>query len=97
MTVASFGARALVRHLQRDASLADTRGYYRALARELALPWLLSSSEDLRYPTSVGRRPFWLGWLQAYAGQVFALTGYDARAYSLFLGRMHMLQGPAIM
>jgi len=97
MTVGTFGAHVLAEFVRRDRRAQDTPAYFRALARRLTVPWLLASSEDLRYPATVGRRLFWLGWLQAYAGHVFALTGNDPRAYGVFLGAMHLLDGPAIM
>jgi flavin-dependent dehydrogenase len=97
MTVAALAADTLGRVIATDPMLARPQRYFGAVARELALPWWLAASEDLRYPRAAGRRPFWLPWVQSYTNHLFALIAFDAEAYRLFLEAMHMLAGPEVM
>jgi hypothetical protein len=94
MSVAAMGARVLAAHLETDPAAVNPRRFLRALARVVAVPWLLTSSEDLRYPQVDGRRPFWLGGLQAYTRRVFQLCGHDAAVYDRLLRVLHLLDGP---
>jgi hypothetical protein len=94
MSVAALGARVLAAHLETDPRAADPRRFLRALTKVVAVPWLLTSSEDLRYPQVDGRRPFWLGGLQAYTRRLFQLCGHDAAVYDRLLRVLHLLDGP---
>jgi len=97
MSVAAQGARALAAHLDRDPDGSDVRSFLRALSRRVAVPWLLTSSEDLRYPQIQGRRPFWLPALQAYTRRVFRLMGSSAGASRRFMRLTNLLVGPEIL
>lgn len=97
MSVAAQGALALAAHLDRDPQAMDVRSFSRALSRRVAVPWLLTSSEDLRYPQVDGRRPFWLPVLQAYTRRVFRLTGSSAAANRRFVRLINLLTGPGIL
>ena len=97
MSVAAQGAQALSVHLDRDPAVTDVRPFSRALSRRVAVPWLLTSSEDLRYPQVDGRRPFWLPVLQAYTRRVFRLTGSSAFANRRFVRLINLLTGPEIL
>lgn len=54
MTVAGQDALVLRRWLLDEA---PTNEFQRRLAKSLATPWVLATSEDFRYPTTVGGRP----------------------------------------
>ncbi|MBW8874358.1 MAG: hypothetical protein JF614_05300 [Acidobacteria bacterium] len=97
MSVAARGARLLAAHVDRDPRAGDPKPYLRALARVVAVPWLLTSSEDLRYAGVEGRRPFWLPWLQRYTHRVFRLTGASAPDYDRLLRVLHLLARPPLL
>ncbi|HEX4959426.1 MAG TPA: 2-polyprenyl-6-methoxyphenol hydroxylase-like oxidoreductase, partial [Thermoanaerobaculia bacterium] len=97
MSVAARGARLLAAHLARDPWAENPRPYLRALARVVAAPWLLTSSEDLRYEGVEGRRPLWLPWLQRYTRRVFKLTGTSVPDYDRLLRVLHLLAPPPLL
>lgn len=97
MSVAAQGALELAAHLDRAPGATNVRPFSRALSRRIAVPWLLTSSEDLRYPQVDGRRPFWLPVLQAYTRRVFRLTGSSASANRRFVRLINLLTGPEIL
>lgn len=96
MSVAAKEARLLAAHLDRDPGAADVRPYLRRLESVIAVPWLLTSSEDLRYPQVQGRRPLWLPLLQRYTRQVFLASG-SVPVYGKFLRVLHLLDGPELL
>lgn len=97
MSVAAQGAVALAAHLDRDPEVTDGRPFSRVLSRRVGVPWLLTSSEDLRYPQVEGRRPLWLPVLQAYTRRVFRLTGSSVFANRRFVRLINLLTGPEIL
>jgi 2-polyprenyl-6-methoxyphenol hydroxylase-like FAD-dependent oxidoreductase len=56
--------------------------------------WQLSTSEDFRYPEVKGQRPFGLGFVHWYTGQVHRLTSVDAEVLRQFGRVMHLLDAP---
>lgn len=97
MSVAAQGARTLAAHLDRDPAASRPLSYLRALARVVFVPWLLLSSEDLRYPSLESDRPFWMPWLQRYTRRVFALSGANAPDYDRLLRVLHLVKGPELL
>jgi len=97
MSVAARGARLLAAHVARDPGADNPGPYLRALARIVAVPWLLTSSEDLRYEQVEGRRPIWLPWLQRYTHQLFRLTGASAPDYDRLLRVLHLMAPPPLL
>jgi len=97
MSVAARGARLLAAHVARDPRAENPRPYLHALARIVAAPWLLTSSEDLRYEQVEGRRPLWLPWLQRYTHKVFRLTGKSAPDYDRLLRVLHLTAPPPLL
>lgn len=97
MSVAAQGARLLADHLDRDPTAAHPLRYLRTLARMVFVPWLLLSSEDLRYPALEGDRPFWMPWLQRYTRKVFDLSGSRVSDYDRLLRVLHLLKGPELL
>jgi len=71
------------------------RQFYAGIAKALAAPWMLTSSEDFRLPKTEGKRSFILPLLHWYSGRVFLLSASDKEVYSAFRDVMHMLRGPA--
>ncbi|HEV2843599.1 MAG TPA: hypothetical protein VG477_02030, partial [Thermoanaerobaculia bacterium] len=97
MSVAAQEARTLAAHLDRDPGASHPRSYLRALARVVFVPWLLLSSEDLRYPRLEADRPFWMPWLQRYTRKVFDLSGANAPDYDRLLRVLHLMKGPELL
>jgi flavin-dependent dehydrogenase len=94
MTVAAQGATLLGRWLRRSGA-GGAAGFQRQLARRIALPWLMATGEDFRYPTTQGRRPGRMAWLvQRYMDGVLRLANRDPRAAIAFLEVTHFQKGP---
>jgi 2-polyprenyl-6-methoxyphenol hydroxylase-like FAD-dependent oxidoreductase len=97
MTTAGFGALALGECLaqQRRGDIGGLSRRYLAMAAKFTdAPWLMTTSEDFRYPEIEGRRPPLYGALKWYLGQVHRATKVDADVLTSFLRAMHMLDGP---
>jgi 2-polyprenyl-6-methoxyphenol hydroxylase-like FAD-dependent oxidoreductase len=97
MSVAAMGALRLASYLDRDREATDVRPFLLALAGIAAVPWLLTSSEDLRYPQVAGHRPVWLPLLQAYTQRAIRLTGSSAPAWRRFARLVNLLVGPEVL
>jgi 2-polyprenyl-6-methoxyphenol hydroxylase-like FAD-dependent oxidoreductase len=97
MSVAALEAQALGAYLDRDPRAADPRPFLRKLARIVSGPWLLTSSEDLRYPELADQRPFWMPLLQRYTKQVFRLSATRAADYDRLLRVLHLVASPALL
>jgi 2-polyprenyl-6-methoxyphenol hydroxylase-like FAD-dependent oxidoreductase len=95
MSVSALEARALGDYLDRDRHAADPRPFLRRQARIVSAPWLLATSEDLRYPHLAGHRPFWMPLLQLYTKQVFRLATTRPADYDRLLRVLHLVDRPA--
>lgn len=97
MSVAAQSARLLATHLDRDPRAAKVRRFLKSQAWLVAAPWLLTSSEDLRYGQVDAPRPFWMAWLQRYNQRVFRLTGSNAADYDRLLRVLHLVAPPPLL
>jgi hypothetical protein len=61
------------------------------------LPWLLGTSEDLRYTETEGKRIFGLSIIQWYVGRVFALSAVDPFVNKCFYELLTMIKAPIIV
>lgn len=74
------------------------RTFQKRLYRMLLTPWFLATSEDFRYPTTTGERPFGaLPVLQRFIDQVLCLSTIDPRAYEAFVNVMHTTKLPTTL
>jgi 2-polyprenyl-6-methoxyphenol hydroxylase-like FAD-dependent oxidoreductase len=96
MSTAAKAVRELARHLEKDPRLDRPRSLARKVAGVIAAPWLLATSEGLRYPRVEGRRPFWMPWLQRYTHQVFLLTSTSPAVYRRILRVLNLLDDPPV-
>jgi 2-polyprenyl-6-methoxyphenol hydroxylase-like FAD-dependent oxidoreductase len=96
MSAAAKAVAVFARHLEGDHGLDRPLALARRVARVIAAPWLLASSEGLRYPQIEGRRPFWMPWLQRYTHQVFLLTSTSPAVYRRILRVLNLLDEPPV-
>jgi 2-polyprenyl-6-methoxyphenol hydroxylase-like FAD-dependent oxidoreductase len=105
MTTAALSAESLDHCLRRqfrrtrDRSLTGlARRFQRQVARLSVLPWLLSTSEDLRYSTVRGAQPGWTSRLvHRYIDHVLRLSTKSPIVRKRSLKVFHMLQSPATL
>jgi 2-polyprenyl-6-methoxyphenol hydroxylase-like FAD-dependent oxidoreductase len=99
MTVAAIDARILHTFLNRQqASMARGMDWtipcQKEIARAAELPWLLSTSEDFRYPQTQGYRMPGLSILQWYTVHAHYATRYNERVARRFWEVLHMVKHP---
>lgn len=97
MTSAALGAALLDEHLQTTQSFSPAFGqtYQRKLAKMLETPWLMATGEDFRWKETEGARPGVVSrGVQRYLDRVINLARHDARAGTVFLKVLHLLEPP---
>jgi flavin-dependent dehydrogenase len=77
-------------------------GYTRRLLRKFAtvvsLPWAMSTSEDLRYPTSIGRQSVPQALLGQWTQQLSRLAAHgNLHAYAVMARVYHLMGSPALL
>jgi len=99
MTSAALGAKALDDMLKDNKMKSDfARKFQKKLATTVSLPWILGTSEDLRWPTTVGKRPNTITrMVQNHAQKVLLLSPKSTLAAKSFQQMMHMIKSPAII
>ena len=103
MTVAALEAKALGTCLQQQRS--DVRNQVSGLARRaqqavakvVEVPWLLASSEDLRYPQTEGKRPLGTRLLHWYMRHIHEQTATNPLVTLRFYQAMHLLKPPMVL
>jgi 2-polyprenyl-6-methoxyphenol hydroxylase-like FAD-dependent oxidoreductase len=98
MTTGALAAQTLDRCLGRAPWSAQARGFtrrfHRMLARVIATPWMLTTTEDFRSPAAAGRRPPWAPLVNWYTERVHRLTWSDTFVAGRFLQVMHLTAPP---
>jgi 2-polyprenyl-6-methoxyphenol hydroxylase-like FAD-dependent oxidoreductase len=74
-----------------------SRSVQKPVAKIIDIPWLLATSEDLRYPEVTGAKPFWIRWLHWYIARVHRLSHQDPLVSLRFLQVIHMLKPPTVL
>jgi 2-polyprenyl-6-methoxyphenol hydroxylase-like FAD-dependent oxidoreductase len=104
MTVAALEASVLntaLQQQQRLRSQGDMTGLaqrcQRALAKVVAVPWMLATGEDFRYPETEGKRPVGVSLINWYMGRVHALAASNPRVTLSFYEVMHLLTPPTVL
>jgi 2-polyprenyl-6-methoxyphenol hydroxylase-like FAD-dependent oxidoreductase len=102
MTTAALGAEVLDRCLRDGRSAGDFTGlarrFQRALARSNAVPWLLSTSEDYRIPTTEGPPPGpSTRLLHLYFDRVLDLGIERPPVRKAMLEVIHLIRSPAAL
>ncbi len=102
MTVAALEALTLDRCLnqqlshQSDGNLIGlSRHFQKQLNKVIAVPWLMTTGEDLRWHTTEGGQPDFISRImQLYLDQVLLLQTENAEIHKTFLEVIHMLKPP---
>lgn len=100
MTVAALEAVALKAMLagERPETLPTLGArFHKACAKIVSVPWFFSSTEDFRYPNTVGKRGPFLPLLHWYNQQIFELSAVDRDVYAAFGLVMQLLSAPALL
>ena len=99
ITSAALGAKTLDDLLKNSKIEKDfTQKFQKRLAKTVSLPWILGTSEDIRWPTTLGKRPDAITRLvQNHAQKVLLLAPKSTLATKSFLQMMHMIRSPAII
>ena len=99
ITSAALGAKALDDMLKNNKMKNDfTRKFQKRLAAAVSLPWILGTSEDLRWPTTVGKKPNIITrMVQNHAQKVLLFSPKSTLAAKSFQQMMHMIKSPAII
>ena len=99
ITSAALGAKVLDDMLKNHKMKNDfTRKFQKRLATSVSLPWILGTSEDLRWPTTVGKKPNIITrMVQNHAQKVLLLSPKSTLAAKSFQQMMHMIKSPAII
>ena len=101
MTVAALEAEALDTYFRRHSNvdihaLGFARSIHKMFFKLTIVPWLLATSEDLRYGETEGKRMFGLGIMHWYIGRLFALSAVDPFIYKCFYELLTMVKSPTI-
>ncbi|HZU34928.1 MAG TPA: FAD-dependent monooxygenase [Gemmataceae bacterium] len=95
MSTAAAGAMTLDQCLRRPEKKGLAKRFQRELAAVNAIPWLLATGEDYRYPTTTGGRAGWLARLQQkYVDWVVQLSTEDSAVRLQFLKVLHLIETP---
>jgi hypothetical protein len=95
MSVAGLSGLLLQEWLQAGGTSA---AFQKGLAKAVAMPWLLATSEDFRFPTTVGARPGALTKLMhRYVDRVMAVGTVDNIVLDTFIGVVHLIEPPSAL
>lgn len=104
ITVAAMCAKILKNHLENNikTNYPIKKGFGQSFQRKVAkvnsFPWLLGTSEDLRWPTSEGPRPNLLTKImQKYVNDVMLLGPESEIATRSFFAMLHLLRSPLVL
>ncbi|MDZ7962414.1 MAG: FAD-dependent monooxygenase [Aulosira sp. DedQUE10] len=104
MTTAALGTLALDECLSKQLSrhtdgnlVGLSQSFQKQLSKIIAVPWMMATSEDFRWHTTVGGRPsFFTRLMHLYLDQVLLLAAKSLEIHKLFLEVMHLLKPPSI-
>jgi 2-polyprenyl-6-methoxyphenol hydroxylase-like FAD-dependent oxidoreductase len=95
MTAAALGASLLDQAMQRAPQKGLGLRFQHQLAQALMSPWLMATSEDLRWPMTTGDRPGWFSQqLQRYFDRVAQAANRDPYVHRAFIEVAHLAKPP---
>jgi 2-polyprenyl-6-methoxyphenol hydroxylase-like FAD-dependent oxidoreductase len=94
MSAAAKEAFALSELLAKATSLAQFgKQFHKQVSDIIEAPWMLASSEDFRYPKTVGKKSLLIPILHWYSNHIFVLSATDKEVAEAFRQVMHLLEG----
>ena len=99
ITSAALGAKVLDEMLKNSKiEKGFSQKFQKKLAKAVSLPWILGTSEDMRWPTTLGQRSNIITrMVQSHAQKVLLLAPKSTHATKSFLQMMHMIKSPTII
>ncbi len=99
ITSAALGAKVLDEMLKNSKiEKGFSQKFQKKLAKAVSLPWILGTSEDMRWPTTLGQRSNIITrMVQSHAQKVLLLAPKSTFATKSFLQMMHMVKSPTII
>lgn len=94
MTTAALVSEALEKALEDPNDRGLERRFFKSAARVIAVPWMLSRNEDLRFPEVRARRPFGIGVVNRFTARLHRAAARDPEVVRAFLKVMHMVEAP---
>ncbi len=98
MTTAAMEAEALGKLLNEytgRSTAGMTKVFQTRLAKVIETPWLMATSEDLRYPATEGEAPNWrIRFVQQYIQRIIAIMPDYPEVADTFLHVMNLVQPP---
>ena len=93
MSIAVLEALALQKLLQNknQSQQQMIRAFHKQAAKIIAPIWSMVTTENFRYPATIGRRPFGLPIMQWYSKNIFLLSARDQETYHSFVKVMNLL------
>jgi 2-polyprenyl-6-methoxyphenol hydroxylase-like FAD-dependent oxidoreductase len=92
---------ACLRTQAQKAASGDITGFAdrfrKAVPKAIAVPWMMATGEDFRYPQTEGRRPPGTAFIHWYNTKVQKLTAHDPVALNVFLRVMNLIDAPTAM
>ncbi len=98
ITVAACEALLLRQALAAGLGPGYTRRLLRKFTTVVSLPWAMSTSEDLRYPTSIGRQSLPQALLGQWTQQLSRLAAHgNLHAYAVMARVYHLMGSPVLL
>ncbi|WP_462413233.1 FAD-dependent oxidoreductase [Neobacillus sp. Marseille-QA0830] len=99
MSIAILEALALQKLLtkQNQSQQHLIRAFHKQAAKIIAPIWSMVLTEDFRYPSTTGKRPMGLSFLQWYSRNIFLLSAEDKRTYNSFIKVMNLVRPMTIL
>ncbi|SHO43705.1 2-polyprenyl-6-methoxyphenol hydroxylase-like oxidoreductase [Nitrosotalea sinensis] len=102
MTIAVLGCKLLDEFLKKNLSESNQKKlpleFQKELYKRNSHPWLLSTGEDFRWPTTKGQRPSAPArMMQAYADSILYLSPHSKLAAKSFQEMMQMTRSPLVL
>jgi hypothetical protein len=99
MSIAALEALALKKELsKREGNPGNpkhlSKKIHRRFSRITDIPWLIALSEDFRFKTTSGKKPFGLPFLQWYVKKVVTACSRNTEVYGQFIKVFHLKAHP---
>ncbi len=96
MSVAAISAQTLAEMLkiEQKATLATLgKRFQKEVASVIEVPWMLGSTEDFRYPNTIGEKAPIVSFMHWYSQHIYELSATDTKVFNSFAKVLHMRMG----